>query len=89
VNDNPLQRLWARAPACLLVSTFAFVLGGAGIVGAIAEDYGRDPQVWLVIGLSAFGVCLLALGVTTWVRALTLVASQLRARRSAVESAPR
>jgi hypothetical protein len=88
VNENPLQRLWARASACLVVSALAFVLGGAGIVGAIAEDYGRDPQVWIVIGLSALGVGLLALGATTWVRALGLVARQVRARRDALESAP-
>jgi hypothetical protein len=88
VNENLLQRIWARSSACLVVSTFAFLLGGAGIVGAIAEDYGRDPQVWLVIGLSALGVGLLALGVTTWIRALGLVASQVRARRSAAGSAP-
>jgi hypothetical protein len=88
VNENPLQRLWTNAWACLLLSTLAFVLGSAGIVGAIAEDYGRDPQVWIVIGLSGVGVGLLALGVTTWARALGLVAGQMRARRSAAESAP-
>lgn len=88
MNKNPLQQLWASASASLVVSALAFVLGGAAIVGAIAEDYGRDPQVWIVIALSALGVGLLALGVTTWVRALGLVARQVRARRSAAESAP-
>jgi hypothetical protein len=83
VNENPIQRLWGRASACLVVSTVAFVLGGALVFGAIHESYSHEPRGLLADGLTVLGVGLFALGVTTWLRAFSLVAQQVRARRRA------
>ena len=83
MNQNPIQRLWGRASACLVVSTVAFVFGGALVFGAIHESYRHGPRGWLADGLTVLGVGVFALGATTWVRALSLVAQQMRDRRGA------
>ena len=83
MNQNPIQRLWGRASACLVVSTVAFVFGGALVFGAIHETYSLEPRGWLANGLTVLGVGVFALGATTWVRALSLVAQQMRDRRDA------
>jgi hypothetical protein len=83
VNENFLQRIWARSSACLLVSPVAFVLGGVLLFGAVDESSGREPRGWLLIGLTVLGMGLFGLGATTWARALCLVSRQMRARRGA------
>ena len=83
MNENPIQRLWRRASACLVVSALAFVFGGALFFGAIHESYSHEPRGWLANGLTVLGIGLFALGATTWVRAFGLVAQQVRGRRSA------
>ena len=83
MNQNPIQRLWGRASACLAVSTVAFVFAGALVFGAIHENYSLEPRDWLANGLTVLGVVLFALGATTWVRAFGLLARQVRERRSA------
>jgi hypothetical protein len=83
MNANPLQQIWARSSACLLVSPVAFLLGGLGLFGAIHESYGAEPRGWLVFALTFLGVGLFGLGATTWGRALRLVGRQMRERRSA------
>jgi hypothetical protein len=83
VNENPIQRLWRRASACLVVSAAAFVFGGALVFGAIHESYSHGPRGWLADGLTVLGVGVFALGATTWVRAFGLVAQQMRDRRGA------
>ena len=83
MNENPIQRLWRRASACLVVSTVAFVFGGALVFGAIHESYSLEPRGWLANGLTVVGVIVFALGATTWVRAFGLVARQMRDRRGA------
>lgn len=82
MNETPLQRMWASAWACLAVSPLALLLGGAAVLAAIEEDYGRHPQFSLVVGLTTLGVGFFALGVMTWMRAFGLVARQVRERRS-------
>ena len=83
MNENPIQRLWRRASACLVVSAAAFVFGGALVFGAIHESYSLEPRGWLANGLTVVGVIVFALGATTWVRAFGLVARQMRDRRGA------
>jgi hypothetical protein len=83
VNANPIQRLWGRASACLVVSAVAFVFGGALVFGAIHESYSLEPRGWLANGLIVLGVGVFVLGATTWVRAFGLVAQQVRDRRGA------
>ena len=83
MNENPIQQLWRRASACLVVSAAAFVFGGTLVFGAIHESYSLEPRGWLANGLTVLGVGLFALGATTWVRAFGLVAQQVRDRRSA------
>ena len=83
MNENPIQQLWRRASACLVVSTVAFAFAGALVFGALHESYSLEPRGWLANGLTVLGVGLFALGATTWVRAFGLVAQQVRDRRSA------
>ena len=83
MNANPIQRLWGRASACLVVSAVAFGFGGALVFGAIHESYSHGPRGWLADGLTVLGVGVFALGATTWVRAFGLVAQQMRDRRGA------
>ena len=83
MNENPLQRIWARSSACLLVSPIAFVLGGALLFGAIDETSAREPRGWLLIALMVVGVGCFALGATLWARALRLVSRQMRDRSAA------
>jgi hypothetical protein len=91
-----IQRLWARAWACLIVSLLTFAGGGILLYGAVEEIYGdygatcrvagaacHDPRGWVVIALTGAGFGLFALGATTWVRAFYLV-DQVRRRRAAV-----
>jgi hypothetical protein len=79
VNENPLQHLWTRSSACLVVSPLAFVIGGALAFTAVAEDFHGSSRGWLVIALAVLGAAFFSLGVTTWARALALI---VRARRS-------
>jgi hypothetical protein len=81
VNEHPLQQIWARAWACLVVSPLAFLLGGGLILHGLRENFGDEPRVWLVVFLSVAGAGFFALGGTTWARALALI---VRARRSTV-----
>jgi hypothetical protein len=83
MNANPLQQIWARSSACLLVSPVAFVVGGALLFGAIDESSHPEPRGVLLIGLTVLGFGLFGLGATTWGRALRLVSRQMRERRNA------
>jgi hypothetical protein len=91
-----LQRAWASAPLCLIVSPLAFLGGGALLLGAVQEIYGdfnatcataastcSNPRGWVVIALSAVGVVLFALGAATWYRAFKLLGETRRSRYSA------
>ncbi|MDX6535750.1 MAG: hypothetical protein QOD37_91, partial [Gaiellales bacterium] len=51
MNEHPLQQIWARAWACLVVSPLAFLLGGGLILHGLREDFGDEPRVWLVVFL--------------------------------------
>ena len=82
MNENPIQQIWARSSACLLVSPVAFVVGGALLFGAIDASSRRNPSGLLLIGLTVLGFGLFALGATAWGRALQLVSRQMRERRN-------
>jgi hypothetical protein len=92
-----IQRLWARAWVCLIVSLVGFAAGGILLFAAVQEIYGdysascraagatcHDPRGWLVIALTVAGFGLFALGATTWVRAFYLVDQGRRRRAAAV-----
>jgi hypothetical protein len=81
VNERPLQQIWARAWACLVVSPLAFLVGCILILHGLREDFGDEPRGWVVIFLGVAGAGFFALGGTTWARALALI---VRARRSTV-----
>jgi hypothetical protein len=91
-----LQRAWASASLCLIVSPLAFLGGGALLFGAVQEIYGdfnatcatgatvcANPRGWVVIALSAAGAVLFALGAVTWYRAFRLYGETRRSRHSA------
>jgi hypothetical protein len=91
-----IQRLWARAWACLLASLVGFLAGGTMLFAAVHEIYGddsarcsaggaacHDPRGWLVMALTVAGFAFFALGVTTWVRAFYLVDRGRRRRAAA------
>jgi hypothetical protein len=79
VIEHPLQQIWARASACLVVSPLAFFLGGGLILHGLQEDFAGEPRGWLVAVLSVGAVGCFALGATMWARALALI---VRARRT-------
>jgi len=77
-----MRGIWARSTACLVFSSLAFVLGGAQLLAVVELSYGtQTTRGWVANGLTMLAVCLFALGVTTWTRALVLIARQTRARR--------
>ena len=91
-----LQRAWASATLCLIVSPLAFLGGGALWLGAVQEIYGdynatcvtaasacSNPRGWVVAVLTAAGVVLFTLGAATWCRALKLVGKTRRSRHTA------
>ena len=77
--EHPLQQIWARTSACLVVSPLAFLLGGGLILHGLQEDFAAEPRGWLVAVLGIGGVGCFALGATMWARALALI---VRARRT-------
>jgi hypothetical protein len=82
VEENLMRGIWARSTACLVFSSLAFVLGGAQLLAVVELSYGtQTTREWVANGLTVLAVGLFALGVTTWTRALVLIARQTRARR--------
>jgi hypothetical protein len=82
VNENLIRGIWARSTACLVFSSLAFVLGGAQLLAVVELSYGtQTTREWVANGLTVLAVCLFAVGVATWTRALVLIARQTRAQR--------
>ena len=74
-----MRGIWARSTACLVFSSLAFVLGGAQLLAVVELSYGtQTTREWVANGLTVLAVGLFALGVTTWTRALVLIARQTR-----------
>ena len=82
MDENLILGIWARSTACLVFSSLSFVLGGAQLLAVVELSYGtQTSREWVANGLTVLAVGLFALGVTTWARALVLIARQTRARR--------